>query len=116
MNSRNVTIATIVFLVLVIIGMATLNYTTVDTTEITVVSKERTTTGTGDNRRSFWIVFGEEEVFSNRDSIFFLKFNSSDVQRQLEVGKTCQVKINLFRIPIISLYRNILEVGECRTS
>jgi len=29
------------------------------------------------------------------------------------VGQTCQVKVNWFRVPFLSMYRNILKVEGC---
>jgi hypothetical protein len=108
------TILPILGLALLFLGGATLNYASTETVQVVVESKERTTTGTGENRRSFWIVFTEDEVFKNSDNFLFLKFNSSDIQRQLVVGQTCQVKVNWFRVPFLSMYRNILKVEGCR--
>jgi hypothetical protein len=107
------TILPILALTLLFLGGVALNYTSTETVQVVVESKERTTTGTGENRKSFWIVFTEGEVFKNSDNFLFLKFNSSDVQRQLVVGQTCQVKVNWFRVPFLSMYRNILKVEGC---
>jgi hypothetical protein len=116
MAIRNTTLVpiAIMFIGLFIVIPIVVNYTSVDAAQLTVTSKERMITGSGGSQKSFWVVFGEDEVFANRDNFLFLKFNSSDIQRQLEVGKTCQVKVNWFRVPLLSWYRNILAVQECR--
>jgi hypothetical protein len=103
-------------LALLFASSAVINYTTVETVQVVVESKERMTTGTGENRRSFWIVFTDQEVFANKDNIWFAKFNSSDIQRQLVDGQACQVKVNGFRVPFLSMYRNVLKVEGCRPS
>ena len=107
---NSVIIALVAAVVLTLVG---LNYGTVEEMQVTVVSKERVTTGTGDKQKSFWLVFSEDEVFANKDNLLFFKFNSSDVQRELEVGKKCEVDVNWFRIPLLSTYRNIIRVHVC---
>lgn len=50
------------------------------------------------------------EVFQNTDSNFFWKFNSSDVQAELEVGERYVVEVSGYRRPFISEYRNIVKI------
>lgn len=52
---------------------------------------------------------GEKEVFENKDTVFYLKYASADLQANLQVGKTYSVKVNGFRIPFLSQYRNIIS-------
>lgn len=77
----------------------------VDYVTVTVTDKGRTT---GDD--GHWIVFTDGEVFANKDSLLFMKFRSSDVQGSITVGETHTFKVAGWRIPVISRYRNILEV------
>jgi hypothetical protein len=51
-------------------------------------------------------------VFRNQDTILKWKWNSSDVQGKLEVGKTYDVGAYGWRIPILSKYENITSVTE----
>ncbi len=91
----------------VLFGLTALfTYGTVDRIDVTVTGKERIVTR--DN--SYYLVFTETEVFKNADNIFFFKFHSSDVQGQLRAGETYTVKVNGFRVPFLSMYRNILAV------
>jgi hypothetical protein len=80
-------------------------FATTDNVRITVKDKERVTNGDS----SKYIVYGDNETFENRDEWLRLKFNSSDVQGQLERGKTYACKVDGFRIPILSRHRNIIS-------
>lgn len=108
--NKKASLGGIVFLVFIvaIIGIYVfVNYSSVEHTTITIKDKERITSG----QDSYYLVYTEDEVFKNIDSLFFTKFDSSDVYRKLDVGKTYNVKVNWFRIPLFSMYRNILEVN-----
>lgn len=85
--------------------MGSLSYSTVSYQTITVTEKERITK----KETSYYLVFTDGEVFKNEDSLLQLKFNSSDVHSQLKVGGTYSCKVNWFRVPFLSMYRNIIE-------
>lgn len=51
-------------------------------------------------------------MFENTDSLLALKFNSADLQGQMAPGRACTATVNGFRIPFLSMNRNILAV-EC---
>lgn len=53
---------------------------------------------------------GKGEQFENIDDYMFLKFNSSDIFAELEVGKTYNVKVQGIRIGILNKYRNIVSI------
>lgn len=98
-----------ILIVLIVGGIAlvyTTVYTTVDYTTITIKEKERIT----DGMDSYYLIFTENEVFKNEDSFLMWKFDSSDIYNQLNVGQTYNVKVNWFRVPLLSSYRNILEI------
>lgn len=78
--------------------------------DITIRDKERITTGVGENISSKFIIYTEGEVFENTDSFIFFKFNSADFQNTLEVGKTYEVEVAGWRIPVLSYYRNITKI------
>jgi hypothetical protein len=90
-------------------GYPTAYYLSSDTVEITVKDKERITTGSGENISSKFIIYSENEVFENTDSWLFFKFNSADYQNKLEVGKTYKVKVAGWRVPFLSMYRNVVS-------
>lgn len=82
-------------------------------TDVVVTDKERITTGSGDAMSSKYLVFTEHEVFENTDAFLALKFNSSDIQGQIGVGETCTLRVYGWRVPFLSMYRNILE-ADCQ--
>ena len=51
-------------------------------------------------------------MFQNTDEWIRGKWNSSDIQGSLEVGKTYTVVVVGYRIPFLSCYENIISVGE----
>jgi len=85
---------------------------TVEHTEIQVLRVEREVKGKGDSVKAKYMVTTENEVFENTDTIAFWKYNSSDVQRELLPGGRYKVKVNGWRWPWASWYRNIIEVEE----
>lgn len=84
-------------------------FLTVDKVTITVTDKERIIDKSGGSR---YLVFADDETFENTDSWMWLKFNSSDVQGSLELDHTYKVKVYGWRIPFLSMYRNIVSVEE----
>ena len=100
-------IVSILIAIAVIGGSVILAYSTVDNETITIKDKERIQDGTS----SYYLIFTDDEVFKNVDTMFFWKFDSSDVYNKLEVGKTYNVEVNWFRIPFLSAYRNILQIN-----
>ena len=83
-------------------------YGTQKTVEFTVNHKERTG---GDNGK--YLVFTNEEgVFENSDSIFYFKFDSSDVYNQLREGGRYRCDVYGWRFGFLSWYPNI---KECET-
>lgn len=79
--------------------------------QITVTEKERVTKNS-DSKYLVWadLEDGREEVFENTDEWFLGKFNSSDLYGDLEVGQAYCVEVVGWRIPIFSMYRNILRM------
>lgn len=98
-----------IFLVVILGGMALL-FSPLLTSEdviITIVDKERVVDSDGDSK---YLVFTEAEVFENTDCLVLGKFNSSDLYGQLKIGETYQVQVYGWRIPFLSMYRNIVKV------
>ena len=93
----------VLFVMACIIVPIVLSYKSVTEVTITIVDKERIT----DGRDSYYLVFTENEVFKNSDSTLHWKFDSSDVYNKLKVGETYTVKVNWYRVPFWSMYRNI---------
>ena len=88
-------------------------YTHTSEYTITITGKERVY----QSEESKYLVFGEDAngsslVFENTDSLFHGKWNSSNIQGQLKEGNTYTIKVYGYRIPILSMYENIIEVKE----
>ena len=77
--------------------------------EISVKEKERITVGKGEKIDSKFIIYSQKEVFENTDSWLYFKFNSADYQNNFEVNKTYKVKVAGWRVPFLSMYRNIVS-------
>lgn len=106
-----VLLATIIFTFLIFFDAVAWFNTDVFT--VTVTDKERVVTG----EVSYYLVFttlndGTTRVFSNIDDWLRGKFNSSDVQAALEVGKKYKIGTAGWRVPILSKYENIIWFEE----
>ncbi len=62
--------------------------------------------------RDIYLVFTTDETYKNVDSPAYLKFDSSDIQGKLI--QTGRFKINYygFRIPVLSMYKNITRAEK----
>lgn len=88
-------------------------YANNDTYEITITDKEVKKDGDS----SKYLIFTELEdgtgrVFENTDAWFKGKFDSSSMYGELEIGKTYKIKTIGYRIPILSIYENIVEISS----
>ena len=85
-----------------------------DTTyTVEVVDKERVNYSDGSKYLIYCNDVNDNNiVFENTDCWIRGKFNSSEVYMELEVGKTYEVTVTGFRIPIFSMYQNIIGVTE----
>jgi hypothetical protein len=97
----------LIFLAAILAGPV-LHFATMKEIQFTVTEKERVT-----NRdESYYLIFTDGEVFENTDTLLSLKFNSSDIYGRLKVGETCRATVNWFRVPFLSMYRNIIS-ADC---
>lgn len=83
---------------------AVYQYATIREVNAVVESKERIE-GTG------YLAFTNRGVYKNVDSLWFLKFNSSDVYGKLKEGALCKLTVNGLRVPLSSQYPNILSAN-----
>lgn len=74
-----------------------------------VVDKERVT----ERETSKYLIFTEDETFENVDSLFYLKYNSSDIYGKVIIGNKYCAKVVGYRFPLLSLYRNIVKINDC---
>ena len=97
---------------LIAVPSAFYNYATQDTIVATVTEKDRVTQGAGESMSSRYLIFTDEGVLQNTDTIFHMKFNSSDVYGSISVGDTCIFETYGWRVPLFSMYPNIIS-AEC---
>jgi hypothetical protein len=74
----------------------------------TVTAKETKRYGDSDT----YLIFTKNETFKNEDDIAFLKWNSSDIYGNIEIGKTYKFKVTQLRFAFFSMYRNIISYEE----
>lgn len=61
---------------------------------------------------SYYLVYCDVEVFTIQDDFYKGRFNSSDLYRDIEVGKTYNFTVFGWRNGFFSWYRNILRAEE----
>jgi hypothetical protein len=100
----------VTFLVLLVLAPFMLYYNTKQTvTGVTVTGKERITLNSTEGTSSKYLIFTDQEVFENTDSLLFLKFNSSDVYGKLRPDQVCEFTVVGRRVNFLSWYRNIIS-------
>lgn len=62
-----------------------------------------------DGGDSKYLIFTDNEVYENTDEFILGKFNSTDIYRDLEIGKTYKCLVVGHRIHFLSWYRNIIK-------
>lgn len=93
-------------------GTGLFHFGTRDTVrDVVVTGKERIVESSGDKTSSRYLIFTKQETFENTDSMFALKFNSSDLYGRLKEGMTCTFQVTGWRVPFLSSYRNILSAS-----
>ena len=85
-------------------------YSTSEVVEVKIVKTDRECTSTGGTCR--YMVYTDNEVFTNIDEFWFFKFNSSDVNNKLLplTGQTAKIKVSGMRFSWFSWYRNVISV------
>jgi len=112
-KSANVKTVLIILSVLALLGLsAGCAYGTKEEVTFTINKSERVTTGSGDSLSSKYLIFTENEVFENSDTLWYMKWNSSDLYAKMVEGKRYKAEVYGFRIPFISSYRNIISLRE----
>lgn len=103
------TVAAVVFLIVAFLTSTVwLHFATMTTVTAEIIKTERVI---GADKSSKYLVFAKDETFENVDSWLALKFNSSDVYGRIASGQTCELVVTGFRMPIFSMYRNILTAN-----
>jgi hypothetical protein len=64
---------------------------------------------------SVYMVFtADGRAFKNANSILFWKFDSDEMQAKLKTGRRYRIKTSGLRVPILGLYKNIIEADEIK--
>ncbi len=63
---------------------------------------------------SYLIYTRSGEVLTNKNSIWYNKWRSDELQGKLKIGKTYRVKTVGFRSPVLGLHKNILTATEIK--
>jgi len=61
---------------------------------------------------SYYLIFTDKGVFKNGDNYFYFKFNSSDIQNQIEKNYCYNIKVRFWRVPFLSMYKNIMKLEK----
>ena len=77
---------------------------------VTARVKDKQIKRSGDT--DIYLVFTDKGVFKNTDRVWAFKCNSSDVQNEIEIGRTYQFRTEGLRIQACSKYKNIIDVKE----
>jgi len=111
MNKGITVIETLVLgLIVLIVGVIIFTYpiaylSSCSETTFKVDSKERI----NKDSDSYYLVFTENEVFKNEDSLLKWKLNSSDVYGKLKEGENYTCEVCGWRVRFFSMYRNIIN-------
>jgi len=57
-----------------------------------------------------YLVYTKDEIFENSNNFFLGKSNAKELYDKLRKGKTYIIKVVGIRLPMISKYRNIVEI------
>lgn len=112
--SEKIIAAVIILGIILVIAHPFIVWSTEESVDITI--KEKWIKSYDATSQKYLIASTDGEVFENTDEIFYLKFNSSDVYAQIDVGKTYEAKVIRWRIPFFGWYRNIIEVKEVKAT
>ena len=86
---------------------------TAEITATAIRDGERVCTSTDSGQSCRFLEYFGDETFQNVDSLLFMKWNSADVHREIVAGKTCNLKVVGWRVPFLSMFRNIIS-ADCQ--
>ena len=116
-NIDEVKIGCVLFVLLLVFGLI---YSAVEmnhrsTYTFTMSGKDHQCDGSGDSLDCYYVVFGTQgEVFSNRDSMWFGKWDSASVQARFLPGHRYRVETTGWRVPMLSMKPNIVTATEVK--
>lgn len=92
------------FMVIGLIISPLIAYNTKQAVSFTVNDKAVTVS----DKTSTYLIYTDNGVFKDEDSLWYWKWNSSDVYNVLERGKSYRADVYGFRVPFLSMYKNII--------
>ncbi|MGW0065363.1 hypothetical protein ACWDTT_36320 [Streptosporangium sandarakinum] len=95
--------------VLIALGIGLAKASTSHTEVLQIRDKQRVCDG-GSNGSCRYLIWTDQGVHENTDSMLAGKWDSSDVQGALQIGRTYEVDVRGWRIPFLSSYPNITAV------
>ncbi|ESQ76245.1 DUF1523 family protein [Asticcacaulis sp. AC402] len=104
--------AIVAVVVILFVGWATTPYWTHGSSEVTVTHVENKLMTKNGKRQDVYLVFTSEGTYRNTDSLHYFKFNSSDIQGKLAEKGRFKISHYGFRIPILSMYKNITKAEK----
>ena len=100
----------LLFLLLVVISFKVVkHHATKEDVSFVVAKTERVMARMGN--KSKYLVFTEGETFENTDTLWSMKWNSSDMYGEMKPGMWCEATVTGWRVPFMSWYRNILSAN-----
>lgn len=114
-NLGNIFLIALLSCTIFIFGMAPALNKVINKRQVTVTVTDKGIKNDGNHGR--YLIYcedgdGDTQVYQIADSILKLRFNSSDIYPNLEIGKTYELTICGERVPILSWYPNIYEYME----
>jgi hypothetical protein len=83
-------------------------YKSIETVKITIVDKEKVVNI--ETHESKYLIYTKSETFQNTDDLLLMKFNSSDIQGSLRTDSNYTVQVIGWRVPFLSMHRNIIKI------
>lgn len=109
MKNKIILIFALIFVVSIVYSIIERN--SAEDLVVKVTDKERIVETNSDGKtKSKYLIFTDHETFENTDTILFGKFNSSDLYGSIEIGKTYEMTVVGWRVPFLSMYRNVIKV------
>lgn len=78
-----------------------------------ILNEQRVCSSSGDSCQ--YLIYGNNETYTDSDSLLYWKFNSSDVYGHIQTGDTCTFTVYGWRVPFLSWYRNIISY-KCKSA
>ena len=112
MSSKTFTVlAVIVVVISIIIGLGVNLHTEVHTVEVIKTD----IAGNNEHYMVFCQEDGKSVTYTLDDSLLFGQFNTADKFATIVAGKTYTFKVQGVRIPILSIFQNIIEITPIST-